>query len=310
MIRSQILLPTLIACALGALAGCSKASPDAATPTHTAAPAARYVAVARGKVDVEAGLLSMDASVAGVVDRVDVHIGDHVKRGQTLATLHDEDARAAVTVARGSLEQARAQEKLTAAQLTAAKRLANTMAKAAAAGADSGQHATDAADRVAELNAHLEAAHAAVDVAKGHVQQAERALQLHTLYAPRDAEIVDVDTQPGETVSPQSGPLFQLLPDAPRIVMAELDSAFADRVHAGMQAEVVLDDDSAQSLGRARVIEVGQVFEASRLDDDAAQHGHARTVRCLLRFDKPVARRIGQRVLVRFLPDATSSRTP
>lgn len=299
MIRSQTSFLLLTALVTGMLGACSHPQNDAQTPAAHETP--KYAAVARGRIDIEAGLLPLDASVSGVVAHVKVHTGDRVKRGEVLAILHTDQAQAAVTVARGTLQQAQAQARLIAAKRKAARHQAGLLAKAAAAGADSGQHAAAAAEHVTELDAQAASAQAAVTVAQGHLQQAERVLQLHTIRAPRDAQIVDVATQPGQTVSPQSGPLFHLLPDAPRIVVAELDSTFADRVHAGMQAEIVLDDDSAQSLGRAHVIEVGQVYETARLDGDSPQRGHARTVRCLLRFDHAVARRIGQRVLVRFL---------
>ena len=304
MIRSPNSRLLLLAIALGVLSACSHPGDDAQSRTVQDTP--RYVAVARGEIDIEAGLLPLQTSVSGVVDDVAVHAGDHVKRGQVLAKLQDEDARAAVLVAEGTLQQAQAQRRLIAAKRKAAGHQARLLARAAAAGADSGQHAADAAEHVTELAAQAAAAQAAERVARGHLQQAERALRLHTIRAPRDAQVVDVTTQPGQTVSPQAGALFRLLPDAPRIVVAELDSSFADRVHTGMQAQVVLDDDTAQSLGRARVVEVGQVYSTAHLESDSAPRSHARTVRCLLRFDHAVTRRIGQRVLVRFLPGAAA----
>jgi multidrug resistance efflux pump len=113
--------------------------------------------------------------------------------------------------------------------------------------------------------------------------------------------VVEVHVQPGETVSPQSGPLFTLLPDSPRIVVAELNSDYASAVHAGMQAQVVLDSDAESVVGNAHVVRVGKVFVPSTLEEDPTLRTNTRTVTCVLHFDKPTSLRIGQRVLVRIM---------
>ena len=70
-----------------------------------------------------------------------------------------------------------------------------------------------------------------------------------------------------------------------------------------MQAKVVLDDDSEHPVGMAHVTVVGQVFGPSTLEEDPSLRANIRTVKCRLRFDSPQSLRVGQRVLVRFLPD-------
>jgi multidrug resistance efflux pump len=251
---------------------------------------------------VEGGLLPLSAAVPGVVQTVKVHVGEHVRDGQVLATLQAGDAAAAVTIARGRLAQAKAQARLVAIQLKAARERAQTLAKAAAAGADAGQDATDAASHADQLAAQASAAAASVSVARGELEQASHALDRHTLRAPKAAQVSEVHVQPGQSVSTQSGPLFTLLPDAPRIVSAEINSDFVSRVHKGMRAQIVLNDDKDEPVGTARVTFVGQVFGPSTLEEDPSLRANIRTVKCRLRFDHPHDLRIGQRVLVRFLP--------
>jgi multidrug resistance efflux pump len=115
--------------------------------------------------------------------------------------------------------------------------------------------------------------------------------------------------QPGATVSPAAGPIFVLLPDAPRIVRAELNESFIGVVHDGMAAEV--DDDSGAGMApvQAHVLRIGDVFGASTLEDDPQVRANTRTVECVLAFDQQPATplRIGQRVVVKFAPQASST---
>ncbi|MEN6539412.1 MAG: HlyD family efflux transporter periplasmic adaptor subunit, partial [Mizugakiibacter sp.] len=136
---------------------------------------------------------------------------------------------------------------------------------------------------------------------------ARAALALRTLRAPVAGRIARRAVQPGATVSAQSAQaLFELLPDRPRIVRAELNEAFVAAVHPGMRAEVTVDgDDPRATVVPAQVLRVGLVFGPSRLADDAAQDSDARAVDCVLALQRDPGLRIGQRVLVRILPDAT-----
>ncbi len=291
---------SLLAGMLIATAGCSQGHADPPAPKVSES---GYAAVARGRIDVEGGLLKLSSAQPGVIASVLVHPGDHVSRGHALAKLESADARAAVTIAEGHLAQARADARLAAVRLDAARKRSKILAQAAAAGADAGQNATDAADQVQQLSAQRAAAQAEVTTARGQLDEARYVLSQHTLHAPAAGDVVEVHVQPGETVSPQSGPMFTLLPDRPRIVVAELNSEFANAVHAGMTADVLLDNDTETSLGKARVVRVGKVFRPSSLMANPQQHPYTRTVSCVLHFQKPVSAHIGERVLVKIAPD-------
>jgi len=291
----------LVLAAATVLSGCGR--DRHAQPATGQAKVAQYAAVARGSIDVEGGMLPLSIAVPGVVAEVHAHVGDKVRKGQVLATLDASDARAALDIAQGKLQQAQAQARMIALRLKAAQHRAKTLAEAAAAGADAGQHAAAAGNQASELVAQQASASAEVAVARGELERARHVLRLHTLRAPVDALVTQVQVQPGESVSAESGPLFTLLPDAPRIVTAEINSDYVARIHKGMQAEVVMDDDSEQPVGMAHVTVVGQVFGPSTLEEDPSLRANIRTVKCRLRFDKPQSLRVGQRVLVRFLPD-------
>ena len=283
------------------LAACSKSAEPAAPPVA----ASNYAAVARGRVDIEGGLLALAMPREGVLASVAVHEGETVKRGQLLAALDSRPAQLAVDAAQAQLEQAQAQLKLLAIKQAAAKQRAARLGAAAAAGAGDGQSADDAREASNQLDAERDADQAAVDMAAQKLAEAKYELAQHSLRAPFDAVVVHVAAQPGASVSPATGPLFTLLPDKPRIVRAELNESFVAAVRPGMRAEVVANDDAENGHWNAHVLRIGQVYGPATLENDPQIRANARTVECVLAFDQPEQQlRIGQRVIVRFLPDA------
>lgn len=297
--RAARLRPVGLALAAALLLGaCSKhAEPAAAAPESSG-----YAAVARGRVDIEGGLLALAMPREGVLASVDVHEGEQVKQGQLLAALDPRPAQLAVDAAQAQLEQAQAQLKLLAVKQAAAQQRAARLAAAAAAGAGDGQSADDARETSEQLAAQADADKAAVDMARQKLAEAKYELAQRSLHAPLDARVVHVTAQPGASVSPTSGPLFTLLPNKPRIVRAELNESFVGAVQPGMQAEVVANDDSENGHWRAHVLRIGQVYGPATLENDPQVRANARTVECVLAFDQPEQQlRIGQRVIVRFL---------
>src|SRR5579859_2588320 len=114
------------------LAGCSHGDSDKSNTQ--AASATPYVAVARGRIDIEGGLLKLSMPREGVVADIKVREGDHVHKGQVLAVLDTRPAQLAVTAAEAEQKQAKAQGNLLEARLKAAQQRATRLRAAAAAG--------------------------------------------------------------------------------------------------------------------------------------------------------------------------------
>lgn len=293
------------------LAACSRSSDQSA---NTAAPRATYAAVARGKIDIEGGLLTLSMPREGTLATVAVHEGDHVRQGQLLAALDTQPATLAVEAAQAQLEQVQAQLKLLAVKLAAAKQRAQRLAAAVAAGAGDGQSADDAREAASQLDAEQLSTRAALSMARQKLDEARYELKQRSLLAPFDADVVQVSAQPGASVSPTSGPLFTLLPQKPRIVRAELNDSFAGAIQPGMPAEVVPDNGRDDSHWSAHVLRIGQVYGPATMENDPQVRANARTVECVLAFDQSNSDqtrslRIGQRVIVRFGATSTPPRT-
>lgn len=283
---------------VGLMAGCSR---SAEAPTGASStPVATYAAVARGRIDIEGGLLNLSMPREGTLAKVAVHEGDRVKQGQLLAELDTQPAQLAVEAAQTQVAQAQAQLKLLAIKQAAAKQRAQRLIAAVAAGAGDGQSADDAREAAAQLDAEQQVAQAALGMAGQKLDEARYELKQRSLFAPFDAEVVQVSAQPGASVSPASGPLFTLLPQKPRIVRAELNDSFIGAVQPGMHAEVIADSGRDGARWSAHVLRIGQVYGPAALENDPQVRANSRTVECVLAFDQPQELRIGQRVTVRF----------
>lgn len=303
-----LLAVTLVACSPHDDA--HKASPAASAGAGAAASASaladkRYVAIARGRVDVPGGLLRVATPYGGRIERWGVEPGATVKQGQVLAQLDTREPSTALELAKAEHARAVAQLEVLRTELLVARARRERAIAAPQPGTAGTQALEDARFAVVYAGQQLAAQETAVLVEKQRVAQATQVLAAATVRAPANGQVVQRIAQVGEYVEPH-GLVLHLLPDGPRIVRADLNEALIARVQAGMRAEVVsVAEDSA--VHGARVLNVGEVFGPPRTPDTAGSEEVAdnRVVECLLQLDD-TALRVGQRVLVRFLPAATA----
>ncbi|WP_347261575.1 HlyD family efflux transporter periplasmic adaptor subunit [Rudaea sp.] len=272
--------------------------PSSTAPS--AAPASKFVAIARGRIDVQGGLVHVAASRDGIVAELPRATGDDVKTGDALVVLDTKQAKIALDAAKAELNAATAQAAMLRAKQPGLKLRAARVSEAAVAGAATGQSADDAKQALSELEAEITVADANVETAKQKVRQAEYEIDARTLRAPMAGRIIARATHIGDVVSPSSGELVELLPDAPRIVRAELNEGFVNKVVVGMSAEISSETDPGKPQ-TARVVRIGEVFGPSQLNESTQEATDTRDVECILELPDNTLK-VGQRVQVRFLP--------
>ncbi len=293
--KTRTLILTIL---LLALAACGRER--GASSASTSAPASPPGIVARGRIDVEGGMLSLGLPTEGVVARVAVAEGDRVRRGQALIVADPTSARIEARLAGAKLAAARAGVELLETRLAAARTHASRLLQAAKQDAGDRQSADDAREAAAQAAAELDGARADVRTAQAERDRAEYVATQLTLRAPVDGQVLRLAAWPGMRVTPQGAPLLTLLPARPRIVRAELPEQFVAAIADHATAQVLGDDGRQQPLGNAHVLRIGAAYGPSKLQDDPEQHIEERSVECVLAFDRPSALRVGQRVLVRF----------
>lgn len=270
----------------------SRPRPDVETTA-----AAEIVASAKGRIDIEGGVVRLAARRDGVIETVLVDEGAHVKAGQILARLDDALAQRQLDLARGEARQA--ERAVTAAhiRLTAAEREAQRLEPLAGDAIVARQDLDRARDEQALAQAELESLQAGVETAVQRVLLAQREVEERLVRAPVDGRIVQRQARPGNGVSTLNvTPLFLFAPDAPMIVRAELEERFLGAVAPGQRAEIVLEADPARRW-TGRVVRIGQIVGQRTPSDDPSERQDSRVVDTVISIDANDLL-IGQRVIV------------
>lgn len=288
------------------LAGCGPSHDAPANAGQASAKAQQNgpaaVAVARGKIEVEGGLLDLSPAVAGVVQQLSVKEGQSVQRGQLLLRLADDTGQADLAVAESEAQLAKARQKARAARLPQLKQTLSRWQAAAREGAADAQNVDEAAQALRDAQAEIDVAAAEAQVAQRKLEQLRAQHKRQELRAPEAGTVVRLATHAGSQAVPGT-PAVVLLPQRALQVRAEINESFAAAVREGMRATVTLDADGAaqQQLPSARVLRISPVYGTARLQDDQ-QRGPVRVIECVLVFEQAPAAavRVGQNVRVQF----------
>lgn len=272
-----------------------------------AAPKSPFVAVANGKADVEGGMIQVAARRAGVVREVYVQEGDKVVKGQILARQEDEEPKLAAARAAAAVEQAKAQIALIQVQLSTAQREHRRLQALAATNFVAAQKLDEASDRIREANANLQAQRAAVATAQAALEVARYDLELTAIRAPTDGRIARRYANPGSGASTLNvSNMFDLEPDAARIVRAEIAEGSLSHVAIGQTVQIAPESEPTK-IYNGKVLRRAAVFGARKLQsDDATERADDRVVEVVVSADSAPFL-IGQRVLVKFMRDGATA---
>ena len=239
-----------------------------------AAPKSPFVAVANGKADVEGGMIQVAARRAGIVREVYVQEGDKVAKGQILARQEDDEPRLSAARAAAAVEQAKAQMAQYQVQLSVAEREHRRL------------QGLVATNFVAAQNA---------------LEEARYNLELTAIRAPTDGRIARRYANPGSGASTLNvSNMFDLEPDAPRIVRAEIAESSLPHVAIGQTVQIAPESEPTKVYA-GKVLRRAAVFGARKLQsDDPTERADDRVVEVVVSADSAPFL-IGQRVLVKFM---------
>ncbi len=266
-----------------------------------AAPKSPFVAVANGKADVEGGMIQVAARRAGIVREVYVQEGDKVAKGQILARQEDDEPRLSAARAAAAVEQVKAQMAQYQVQLSVAEREHRRLQGLVATNFVAAQKVDQAADRIREAQANLQAQRAAVATAHAALEEARYNLELTAIRAPTDGRIARRYANPGSGASTLNvSNMFDLEPDAPRIVRAEIAESSLPHVAIGQTVQIAPESEPTKVYA-GKVLRRAAVFGARKLQsDDPTERADDRVVEVVVSADSAPFL-IGQRVLVKFM---------
>jgi len=296
------LLAVIVAVALFVVFGngakAKKAEEDKAAAAKVESP---YAAIANGKADVEGGIIQIAARRGGVVREVLVQEGERVTAGQILARQEDDEARLALQRAQAEVAQAESQMANIQVDLRTAQREFDRLQTLVESGYVSSQRLDQARDQIAAAQARLQAQQSAVQTTRARMNEAAYNLELTVIRAPSSGRIVRRYANPGAGASTLNvSTMFDLEPDAPRIVRAEIVEADIPAITEGQEVEISPEGNPDQ-IYVGRVLRRAAVFGARKLaSDDPSQRSDERVVEVVVAYDQaPLL--IGQRVLVKFM---------
>jgi HlyD family secretion protein len=282
-----------------ALTSCAEKPPAPTAPAFASPPTA--LVYAKGRIDIEGGLIRLAAGRDGLVKAVAVEEGQRVRTGDILAVIDDQPARLTLAVAHAELAQTRAALPALHVRLTAAERESARLEPLHVSEAVPRADVDHARDQTALVRAELAAAESAVVTAAARLRAGKYEVDQRIVRAPLDGWIVKRYARPGDGVSTLNvTPLFLFAPDSPRIVRADLDERFVEKIRAGLPAEIVIEADETRVIS-GKILRVGQVFGVQTPTGEPGERIDRRVVECVVSVEDQ-SLRIGQRVLVRLKP--------
>ncbi len=285
------------------LAACDESAkstrPPSAADIDALSASAGVIASAKGRVDIEGGVIRLAARRDGVIANVLVEEGAHVKAGQVLATLDDALAQRNLTLARSEIVQAEVASKQAELELRTAQREVAHLRPLAHEQNVPRQDFDRARDAHSAAEIAAQASHAAIATASARAAVAARDVEERQIVAPLDGQIIQRQARPGNGVSTLNvTPLFLFVPEVPRIVRAELEEQYLPVVTPGQTAEIVLEADASKRW-RGRVLRIGKVVGQRTPSEDPAERQDNRVVEVVIALNDDTLL-IGQRVIVRF----------
>ncbi len=202
-------------------------------------------------------LVSVGAQVSGRVISLKVAVGDHVTRGQVIATIDPVPATNQLRTAQASLEQMFAQRAAQAATLAqdeiALRRQSITLQAQASSQADYDVAAAtqkSAKANLAALDAQISQARVSLDTARVN-------LGYTNVVAPIDGDVLAVVTKQGQTVNAvQAAPTIVILGDMSTMtVKAQISEADVVKVKPGQEVYfTILGDAKRRFYGKLRSV--------------------------------------------------------
>ncbi|MBZ5662166.1 MAG: efflux RND transporter periplasmic adaptor subunit [Acidobacteriia bacterium] len=258
--------------------GCSKPGEEEVTPTVTVQVDAAQKGPIQLKVSSDAVLYPKDQAaivpkVVSPVKKFYVDRGTHVKAGQLLAELENQDLTGAHQKSQGGYQQAeatylmevqKAEQDLKFAKqsLDAAQKLYDSRQAMFKEGAVSAKDVEDSRLSLiqaqnqydlAQKQSDLKVAEAQLNAAKGDTASAEAQLSYTKIISPIDGVVTDRPFFPGET-APQGIPLITVMDLSQIVARSHISQQEAARLKAGDPATIMVPGQSAPVKGKVTMV--------------------------------------------------------
>ena len=242
----------------------------------------------RGLVESVDENVRIAAALPGLVDKVFVKVGDHVKTGDILVEQDTRDATAIVAAQEAEIAALRAQ--LAEAEVGLAdkrdqwERTEKLMATRVAS-EDEKQRKLYAAQ---SAEAQVTSMRARVASAEAQAKRTRVQLDLLAIRAPREGRILQVNTRPGEFASPTMQEPILLLGQVDQFQLrADIDEDNASRVREGMAAVAYIKGRRDVEIPLTFVRIEPYIVPKRSLTGASSEHVDTRVLQIIYRFARP-----------------------
>lgn len=261
------------------LAGCG-GRPSESRKESVLAPLQPRRVVGIGRVEPDKRFLDLRAETAGIVVELNVQPGDIVQRGDPLLRLSFDVEQAKVDLAASRIATQQAQLQAAEAALSALRiRTANSRIEYERAKSLYEQDAEARAfhdrakteyealsEEIKQREADVRAAASLIQQYREEKKLAEAERAKRTIAAPENGTVLSLDISRGSYASPERT-FGTFAPEGARIVRAEIDELFAERLRLQLKA-IVRRPGETEILSEGRLIFIGPSFQKKSLFSD------------------------------------------
>lgn len=266
-------------------------------------PESNWAAMANGKVDVDGGIIEVAARSGGTYREIFVEEGDVVEAGQVLAVQEDDEERISLRASEASLEAARAQLARLQVRHDIAQRELERLVPLVDIDAASTLELDQANDELRRIDVDIRAQKASLLQSEAQLESVKFRLEQRKVRAPVAGRIIEAKARPGVGASTlQVSTAFTLMPNAQKIVRADLDEGFVKSVYIGQKA-VISPDANPEETYEGEVLRKGEIFGRRTTQASQGAAGGSDHVIEVVVGAGEIPLLIGQRVKVRFLKE-------
>ena len=243
---------------------------------------------ARGIIESTNENVRIAPAAQGLVQNIHVKVGDQVKAGDVLFSMHSREAEAAVKIAEAQLavQQARLAESQTLVEdrRDSLNRMTRLRQKNVASEDETKR------DQFAMQTAERQFQHAAADVelTRAQLNDEKVHLDLLTVRAPRDGTVLQVNIRAGEYITVNAADPAILLGDVRELQLrADVDESDAPRVKPGCKAVAFLKGSREQAIPLEFVRIEPYILPKKSLSGESTERVDTRVLQVIFRFQSP-----------------------
>ena len=242
----------------------------------------------RGLVESVDENVRIAPAVPALVTKVLVKVGDQVKAGDVIVEQDTREAAANVAAQEAEIAALRTQLDETEVGLADKRDQWERMEKLIATKVASEDEKQRKLFAVRTAEAQLASMKARVVSAEAQLTRTKVQLDLHTIRAPRDGRILQVNTRAGEYVAPTTIEPLILLGQVDRLQLrADIDEDNASRVRPGMPAKAFIKGRRDVEIPLTFIRIEPYIVPKRSLTGESSEHVDTRVLQIIYRFDRP-----------------------